>query len=130
MQPAQNERKLMEIDKIIITIFGLLGIGFTYWYFLMKNEKATEVKESIDILVKGGYVPSVISVPLGKTTKINFRREDENSCLEEVVISGFRIKKFLPVNKTVSVEITPEKIGEYPFSCGMNMFHGKIIVKN
>lgn len=120
----------MEIDKIIVTIAGIIGIGFTYWFFLMKNEKAMEVKDSVDILVKGGYLPAVISIPLGKTTKINFKREDESSCLEEVVLPDFRIKQFLPVNKTVSIEITPEKVGEFPFSCGMNMFHGKVIVKN
>ena len=118
----------MDTDKIIVIAMGFLGIGFTYWYFLMKNEKAIEVKDSVDILVKGGYVPSVISIPLGKTTKLNFRREDENSCLEEVVISDFKIRQYLPLNKTVSLEITPKNTGEFPFSCGMNMFHGKIKV--
>lgn len=119
----------MEPDKIIVLVLGILGIIFTYWYFLMKNEKAVEVKDSVDILVKGGYVPSVISVPAGKTTKINFRREDENSCLEEVVLPGFKIRQFLPLNKTVTLEIAPMETGEFPFSCGMSMFHGKIIVK-
>ena len=27
------------------------------------------------------------------------------------------------------VEITPEQAGEYGFSCGMNMMHGKMIVE-
>lgn len=119
----------MEPDKIAVLIFGVLGIFFTYWYFLMKNEKAVEVEDSVNILVKGGYVPSVISIPVGKTTKLNFRREDESSCLEEVVVSDFKIRQFLPMNKVVTLEITPKEPGEFPFSCGMNMFHGKIIVK-
>lgn len=118
----------MEPDKIIVLIVGVAGIIFTYWYFLMKNEKAVEVKDSVDILVKGGYVPSIISIPVGKTTKLNFRREDESSCLEEVVLSDFKIRQFLPLNKTVTLEITPKEVGEFPFSCGMNMFHGKIKV--
>ena len=116
-------------DKIIVSILGFAGIIFTYWFFLMKNEKAVEVKDSADILVKGGYVPSVISIPVGKTTKLNFKREDESSCLEEVVLSDFKIRKFLPLNKITTLEITPEKAGEFPFSCGMNMFHGKIVVR-
>ena len=33
------------------------------------------------------------------------------------------------MNKKVTVEITPQKAGEYRFECGMNMFHGRIIVK-
>ncbi|OGG14813.1 hypothetical protein A2963_04410 [Candidatus Roizmanbacteria bacterium RIFCSPLOWO2_01_FULL_40_13] len=116
------------MDKIIVTIFGLLGIAATYWYFLGKKEEAVEAKDSIDIKVEGGYSPSVISIPQGKTTKLNFFRKDPSSCLEEIVLSDFKIKKFLPLNKKTTIEITPRETGTFPFSCGMNMYHGKLIV--
>lgn len=119
----------MSLDKIIVTITGIVSIILTYWYFLGKKETQIEVKDSIDITVEGGYKPSTIVVPAGKTTMLNFTRTDDNSCLEEVVLSDFKIRKTLPINEKVTVKITPEKPGEYPFSCGMNMFHGKIIVK-
>ena len=67
-------------------------------------------------------------MPKGKTTTINFFRKDPSSCLEEVILSDFKIRKYLPLNKKVSIEITPQKTGEYSFSCGMNMFHGKVKV--
>lgn len=118
----------MSIDKLFVTIFGIAGIVFTYWFFLMKKEEVVSVSDSVDIKVEGGYTPDVISIPKGKTTKINFIRKDPSSCLEEVVLSEFKIRKFLPLNKRVSVEITPQKSGKFPFECGMNMFHGKIIV--
>jgi len=119
----------MEIDKIILTISGIMGIVFTYWFFLIKNDKEVSVMDgSVDITVEGGYQPDVISVPKGKTTKINFFRKDPSSCLEEVVLSDFKIKKYLPMNKKVTIEINPKKTGEYIFSCGMNMNHGKIKV--
>ena len=118
----------MTIDKIIIAIFSVAGILFTYWFFLMKREDVVSVKDSVDINVAGGYSPSTISIPKGKTTKINFFRKDPSSCLEEVVLGDFKIRKFLPLNQKVTVEITPQKAGEYGFACGMNMFHGKIIV--
>lgn len=116
------------MDKIIITIFGALGIGATYWFFLMKRERAVSVAGTIDIIVDGGYSPEVISIPKGKPTKINFIRKDPNTCLEEVVIGDFKIRKTLPLNQKVTVELTPQAVGEFKFSCGMNMFHGKIIV--
>ncbi|MDP2585551.1 MAG: cupredoxin domain-containing protein [Candidatus Levybacteria bacterium] len=119
----------MAIDKILVVIASVGGIIFTYWYFLMKKEEVVSVIDSIDITVDGGYSPDTISVPLGKTTKINFLRKDSSSCLEEVVLGDFKIRKFLPLNKTVTVEITPEKSGKYSFTCGMGMFHGKIIAK-
>ena len=123
------------MDKILVTIFGIFGIAFTYWFFLMKKEKALVVDSAdsinslqVDIIVDGGYSPEVISIPKGKTTKISFLRKDPNSCLEEIVISDFKIRKTLPLNQRVTIELIPQKTGEFVFACGMNMFHGKIIV--
>lgn len=119
----------MTIDKILVIIFSLAGIVFTYWFFLMRKEQEVVVtSDSVDITVEGGYAPEVISVPKGKTTKLNFTRKDSSSCLEEVVLGDFKVRKTLPLNQTVTIPITPQKKGEYVFSCGMNMFHGKIRV--
>jgi plastocyanin domain-containing protein len=119
----------MSIDKVIVAIGGVIGIIFTYWFFLMKKDKVVKASDSIDIIVDGGYNPSTISIPKGKTTKINFNRKDPSGCLEEVILPDFKIRKFLPLNKRISVELTPKKRGEFGFECGMGMFHGKIIVK-
>src|SRR3989344_4287841 len=110
-------------DKIIITIFSVLGIVFTYWFFLMKKEKVVSVTDTVDIVVKGGYTPNTISIKKGKAIKLNFIRKDSSSCLEEVVLSEFKIRKFLPLDIRVAIEIKPKNSGEFPFSCGMNMFH-------
>ncbi len=129
----------MSTDKILVGIFGFLGIVFTYWFFLRKKEKEVVVKNKrslrsgdleVDITVSGGYSPEVISIPKGKLTKITFLRTDPTECLSEVVLPDFKIKKELPLNKKVTVEITPEKAGEFGYACGMNMYHGKIVVKD
>jgi|SRR3989344_791716 len=119
----------MTIDKIIITTCGLLSIGFVYWFFLMKKSKAVLADGSVDVIVEGGYSPEIILIPRGKTTKINFIRKNSNSCLEEVVLGDFKIRKYLPLNQKITIELNPQKSGEFNYSCGMNMFHGKIIVK-
>ena len=119
----------MTLDKIIVAVIGIVGIVFTYWFFLMKKETIVEsTSDSVDITVDGGYTPEVISIPQGKLTKLNFFRKDPSGCLEEVVLPDFKVKKFLPVNKTTTIEITPKEKGTFVYSCGMNMFHGKIIV--
>lgn len=119
----------MTIDKIIVLLISGFGILLTYWFFLMKKDKEVSVKESADIIVEGGYTPSTVVLPFGKTTKLNFVRRDSNSCLEEVVLGDFNIRRYLPLNEKITIELTPEKKGEFKYSCGMNMFHGKIIVK-
>jgi len=120
----------MGFDKLIAALFSIGGIAFTYWFFLMKKEEDAVVvnSNSVEIIVEGGYTPNTISVPQGKTTKISFTRKDPSSCLEEVVLSDFKIKKYLPLNQKVTVEITPKEKGTFDYACGMNMFHGKIIV--
>jgi plastocyanin domain-containing protein len=119
----------MSFDKVLVIITSIIGISFTYWFFLMKKEKETVVTSgSINITVDGGYQPDYISIPRGKTTQIHFFRKDPSSCLEEVVLGEFKIRKYLPLHKKVTIEITPQKTGEYIFTCGMNMFHGKVKV--
>lgn len=119
----------MQSANIIVTVVGIGVIVFIYWFFLMKKEKAVTAGDSVDIIVNGGYSPDTIVVAKGKKITLRFTRKDPSSCLEEVIVPEFKIRKFLPLNETVSVEIKPEKAGEYEFVCGMNMFHGKLIVK-
>ncbi len=120
----------MTLDKILVALVSVGGIIFTYWFFLMKKDQEAVVvhTNSIDITVKGGYSPEVISIPNDKTTTLNFIRKDESSCLEEVVIPDFKIRKFLPLHEKTSIQITPKKTGTFEMSCGMNMFHGKVVV--
>jgi len=116
-------------SKIIVTILGFWGMVGVFWFFLIKKGGEVVINDSADIIVEGGYSPEVVVISKNKTTKINFIRKDENPCLEEVVLSDFKIRKTLPLNRKVTIEITPRKTGEFGYSCGMNMFHGKIIVR-
>jgi plastocyanin domain-containing protein len=47
-----------------------------------------------------------------------------------MVLGDFKIRKFLPLNKKVTIEINPKNKGEFRFECGMSMFYGKIIVED
>jgi len=121
--------------KILITIFGVLFIVLVNWYFFFsKREKAkASFKESgiqeIKVIVKGGYTPDVIVVKKGIPVRIDFYRDETESCSEEIVLGDFNIKKSLPAFKTTSIEFVPEKPGEYVFTCGMGMLRGKLIVE-
>ncbi len=116
------------MDKIIVTITGIGLIAGIYWFFFGKKEEAMTASNAWDITVEGGYKPATITIPQGKPTTITFTRKDPNSCLEDVVLPEFKIKKFLPIGEKVAITISPTKPGTYGIHCGMNMFHGKIIV--
>lgn len=116
------------MDKTIVTIAGGILIVAIYWFFFGKKEKATQAHGSITIMVDGGYKPKLLKIAKDKTTTLIFLRKDQNTCLEELSIPDFKIKKFLPMHKPVVVSLSPTRPGKFNFHCGMNMFHGTIEV--
>lgn len=75
------------------------------------------------------YEPGEIHAEAGKPLKITFIRRSEQGCGTEIVFPELKIEKPLPLNQPVVVEFTPEKSGTLRFTCGMDMFEGKVIVK-
>jgi plastocyanin domain-containing protein len=118
----------MRPDEIVVLILGPIIIAFIWWFFFEKTEKVIKVEGAVDILVDGGYKPSIVEVKKNTVTTLKITRKDPNTCLEEFILPDFKVKKFLPLNEEVTININIPKRGVYPFQCGMNMFHGKIIV--
>ena len=77
----------------------------------------------------GGYSPETIVLKKNIQARIIFNRKDPSSCLDQVIFPDFGIYEDLPLGEKHVIEITPEKAGEYGYSCGMNMMHGRMIVK-
>lgn len=125
----------METRQIIGVFLILIVIGlYAYWIYITKKQTGVKAKEKegiqvFDIIVKGVYSPSVIKAKAGKPVKINFTRQESMECSRYVIFSDFKIRKELPEGKTVAVEFTPEKAGEYSFTCDMGMYQGKLVVE-
>ncbi len=88
----------------------------------------TDVQTVKVILGAEGYQPASFNLKQGVPARIEFVRQVEGACGEEIVIPEYGVKRELPLNKSVVVEFTPDKAGEYVFTCGMNMLRGKIVV--
>jgi plastocyanin domain-containing protein len=125
----------MDSIEIIVLLGGLALIGFVAWFFfLAPHQVAAAVSTSagvqqIDIMVKGGYSPNVIEVEKGKPVQLNFYRDEDNSCSEELLLPDFQIRRELAPFQTTAVELLPRQAGRFEFTCGMHMLRGQIIVK-
>jgi len=121
--------------KLVVTIVGILLILLVNWYFFFSKRKTKAIRiqdegiQEVQINVKGGYDPDVIEVKKGLPVRLNFYRDETADCSDTIVFSDFNIRKPLPAYKTTAVEFTPEREGEYVFTCGMGMLKGKLIVK-
>lgn len=116
------------MDKIIVSSMGVLLLGGIYWFFFGKKEQTNVASDHWDILVDGGYKPNRIRIPKDKTVTLNITRKDTNPCLEEIVFPDYKIKEYLPVDKPITIILSPPHNGKSGFHCGMNMFRGKIEV--
>ena len=124
----------MDSVEIAVIVGGAAAIAFVLWYFFGERKRTTaQVGQSgmqeINVTVKGGYSPDVIVVREGLPVRLNFYRDETSSCSEQVIFGDFRIARNLPAYKTTPIEFTPDKTGEFVFTCGMNMLRGKLIVE-
>ena len=124
----------MNATQIIVNVSGLAIIAWIVWYFwLWRGESfAAQTKngiQTVDVVVKGGYQPAAIMVKAGQRVRLNFTRREASTCGEEIVIPDFGKRAYLPENLSVPIEVMPEKPGEYAFTCGMNMYRGKLIAE-
>ncbi len=124
----------MDTAQILVTVFGAGLIALTLWFFFGVRETATARTaaaggpQEIDVIVAGGYSPDRIEVRQGQPVRLTFLRQESTECTEQVVLPDFGLTAQLPQGQRVSIEFTPEKVGEFPFHCGMNMVRGRIIV--
>ncbi|MGH9899544.1 MAG: cupredoxin domain-containing protein [Pyrinomonadaceae bacterium] len=127
----------MNIDATAISVIigGIVLIALVLWYFFGRRARvAAEVSaggmQEIKITVKGGYSPDVVVVRQGVPVRLDFYRDETASCSEQVIFGDFGIARDLPAFKTTAVEFTPDKSGEFIWTCGMNMLRGKLIVES
>ncbi len=115
---------------------GLALILLINWYFFFSAEGAASVSTGsmgvavVPIVVQGGYSPATVRVPRGAPVRLVFDRREESSCSEEVVFPDFGIRRFLPAHEKTTVELTPGTAGRFPFTCGMSMLRGTLVVED
>jgi plastocyanin domain-containing protein len=124
----------MDTTEIIVIIGGVALLAFVLWYFFGEREQVAAMQnasggQEIKVMVKGGYSPDVIVVKEGSPVRLDFYRDETASCSEQVIFGDFHIARDLPAFKTTAIEFTPDKAGEFTFTCGMNMMRGKLIVE-
>ena len=123
----------MDTAEITVLVGAGVLIALVLWYFFGEREAvaATETAgvQQVRITVKGGYSPDTVVVKQGRPVRLDFYRDETSSCSETVVFGDFGIARDLPAFKTTAVEFTPDRAGEFTWTCGMNMLRGKLVVQ-
>ncbi len=123
---------------ILVNLLGLALIALIVWWFWMaksftRHSAANVVAAEHDLVAidveNGVYTPDTIHVKKGKTITLRFTRKDPNPCAEMVLLPDFNTSAELPLNKPYDMKLTPEKEGEFEFTCQMGMYRGQLVVE-
>lgn len=75
-----------------------------------------------------GFQPARVRLPPGERTQITFVRTTDQTCATEVVFPELDIRRPLPLNEPVVVDLPAQASGELSFACGMDMIRGVAVL--
>ncbi len=83
---------------------------------------------SIDVTDRG-FVPAEVKVRAGEPVTLLVTRRTDATCAKEFVIANEGIRRSLPLDEAVRIELTPKAAGDLRYACGMDMVAGTLKVQ-
>lgn len=76
-----------------------------------------------------GYHPAEASAAPGAPVRLVFTRTSDEGCGQQLVFPDLDIRRDLPLDQPVAVDLTMPASGAVRFSCGMDMYRGSIVAR-
>ncbi len=121
------------MSSLIANIAGIAAIVLIIWWFWLVKPRIQRAQGDapIDIIVDNGvYTPARLEVASGRPVTLRFLRKDPSPCAEKVIFDDFGMSRDLPLGKPAELTLTPNRPGEYEFTCQMRMYRGMLVVKD
>ena len=123
----------MTVQDVVVVAAALALIGGLAWFFFgPRRARAAELVgdvQQVRVTVRGGYSPDLVRVRQGVPLRVVFDRQESGECTSRVVFPDFAVNQALPPHAQTSVDLVPDRAGEFGFACGMNMVHGTLVVE-
>lgn len=111
------------MKKLFLPALAILALGTSTSF-------AEATKQVVELSVtEKGFEPSTVNVKSQIPVILKITRKTDSTCATKIQIPAKKIKKELPLEKTVTVDLGKLDKGEIRFACGMDMVTGLIVVK-
>jgi plastocyanin domain-containing protein len=100
-----------------------------------KSEAGADLGAPGDLRVRAGehgFSPTSMMLPkgaAGSLATVTFVRTTDQTCATEVVFPDLDIKKALPLNTPVTIDVPSDAPRTLSFQCGMGMYKGALVVR-
>jgi len=111
-----------------LTALSLAGSASAGGSRVLAQHHEQKPPREIEIIVDGAYKPNRIEIHEGERIRLKFVRREYTPCTREVVFPKLNIRRELPPNQPVVIELPALAKGEYEFKCGMNMIRATLAV--
>jgi predicted small lipoprotein YifL len=75
-----------------------------------------------------GFQPSHITLKRGEKSTLRFTRTSDKTCATEVAFPELGIRKPLPLNQPVDIEVPVDQARTLTFQCGMGMYKSQVVI--
>jgi plastocyanin domain-containing protein len=94
-----------------------------------RAQRSSDGTQEARVVVDRGYRPSRIELAAGVPTVLRFERREDDPCTELLVSELWPSAHRLAAHGETAIRFTPQRPGRYPFTCGMGMYSGEIVVQ-
>jgi plastocyanin domain-containing protein len=97
------------------------------------NKKSDALVPTADVIAsEHGFSPPSLKLTHGgpgSHAAVTFVRTTDKTCATEVVFPDLNLKKDLPLNTPVTVDVPTDSARTLTFQCGMAMYKGALVVR-
>lgn len=128
--PREKQEVINQMNRtyLVMSLIALILYATAFALPLTAGARPRVQKFTVKITERG-FEPVTLTLRRGVQARITFLLTTDQTCATEIVLRDSGIRLSLPLNQPVVITLTPDKRGEFSFSCGMNMMRGKLIVQ-
>ncbi len=76
-----------------------------------------------------GFEPAQITVAKDRPITLSVTRKTDSTCAREIVFKEIDLKRDLPLNQEVRIDLPARASGTLNYACGMDMIKGSLVVQ-
>ncbi len=113
------------LSGIVAVLFVLAALGCDK----QKAGEAVQGMGAVSITAgKDGFSPNAVTFRKGAPAKLVFTRTTDETCATEVVFPELDLRKELPKDKPVAIDVPTDKERTLSFQCGMGMYKSSVVI--
>ena len=125
-------RKHRNLALALVAVFAVAGCGGTKTAAQKEAPMPVAAAGAQEVhltVTDAGFEPAQITVAKDRPITLSVTRKTDQTCAREIVFKEIDLKRDLPLNQEVRIELPARSSGTLNYACGMDMIKGSLVVQ-